>query len=215
MNTPIYLDIHTHSADTLSETKAIRCLMTHESIAPNQIPNSFCSVGIHPWFISEDNYESLIEISELWSAADNVVAIGESGLDKKRGADMTIQKNVFIHQIALSEKLRKPLIVHCVKAWDELFAIHTQYKPTMRWIIHGFMGSVELARQLLNRGFGISLWYSFALSKRSIDVIKIIPKGSLYLETDSSNADIRTIYSEVARNLSIDIDTMSSRIGTI
>lgn len=56
----------------------------------------------------------------------------------------------------LSETLRKPLILHIVKSFPEIIALRKQWKPTQPWIIHGFRGKPQLARELLAHGFHLS-----------------------------------------------------------
>jgi TatD DNase family protein len=69
---------------------------------------------------------------------ENCFALGECGLDKITASDFELQKVVFKKQIQLSEKHQKPLIIHCVKAHQELIEIKKELKPKQVWIFHGF-----------------------------------------------------------------------------
>mgnify|MGYP000011099964 CR=1 FL=1 len=115
------------------------------------LPCQTYSVGIHPWHA--DLADMFGEVERL-AACPAVVAIGETGLDKRRGPSPDIQIPLFRRHIELAEAVGKPLIVHCVGAWQELLALP---RPRVMTIIHGFRGKPELARQLTAAGFFLSL----------------------------------------------------------
>lgn len=157
------------------------------------------SCGIHPWFT--DNADGQFSrLKELVNEQDNIVAIGEIGLDKLKGADMNTQTKIFRRQAEFAEEMSKPLIIHCVKAWAELIAVKQELKPRQRWIIHGFRGGKDLAQQLLCHGFQ----FSFGQNINS-EAIKSIPQSSIFLETDDSPSSIYTIYSQAAKVLGLNI----------
>jgi len=164
------------------------------------------SCGVHPWY-SEDAEPQLKFLREI-AGDSRIVAIGEAGLDKLKGPDLSVQKNVFEQQIQLSEQLQKPLIIHCVKAWDELLQIHKKYAPKQPWVIHGYRGKPEQARQLLSHGFYISLGEKF-----NSDTLREIPVDRLFCETDTSDVDIEDVYIEVASILEIPVEVLASHIA--
>ena len=115
-------------------------------------------------------------------AADpRVVAVGEAGLDAVRGGDAAIQEDVFVRQALLAEKVEKPLVVHCVRRYGRILELHKAISPRQLWIIHGFRGKPELARQLSAAGIGISL----ALPRPEIEAI--VPPSLLFHETDGKS----------------------------
>lgn len=125
---------------------------------------------------------------------------------------MVLQRQVFIEQASIAADLKKPLIIHCVKAWDELFNMHKLIPPSVPWMIHGFRGKKELASQLLSRGIYISLWFNFIIRPESSDLVRFIPRDRIFLETDGADIDIRDIYSKVANDLGIDISELKKII---
>lgn len=147
------------------------------------------SVGIHPWHASENRIELLDELA----TDPQVVAIGEAGFDTLRGPSADIQTKVFHHQTLLAERLGKPLIIHCVKAWDALLEQQRLLRPETPWIVHGFRGSPQLCRQLLRRGLKISLGYRFNPLTTAM-----IPEESLFIETDDAPVDISEVAARVA-----------------
>ncbi len=147
------------------------------------------SVGIHPWHASEGQIEHLDELAP----DPRVAAIGEAGFDTLRGPSAEIQTTAFRHQALLAERLGKPLIIHCVKAWDALLEQHRLLRPETPWVIHGFRGNPQQCRQLLNRGLKISLGYRFNPLTAAI-----IPPESLFIETDDAPVDISEVAALVA-----------------
>ena len=155
--------------------------------------NIYFSSGIHPWYIDvttfERNYNELCEIAKH----PKCVAIGEIGLDKINGVNLEIQKEAFEKQVLLAQEMNKPLIIHCVKAWDELINLYKKIKPKKSWIIHGFRGNSEQARQLVRLGFKLSFGDHF-----NEGVIRNIPKDSLFIETDTSKLSLLSNYHKIA-----------------
>jgi TatD DNase family protein len=183
------IDIHTH-LKTASPCEVI-CNLTPDEIDGRG--EGFFSVGIHPWHIDEGNLEEQwTKVVKAASCAD-VVALGETGLDKLCATPMELQQRVFERHIALSENVRKPLVIHLVKSVDELLACRRSLRPQMPWIIHGFRGGEVLAQQLVRHG----LWLSFG-EHYSEEALCAVPEEALFLETDESIVDIRSLYQRAA-----------------
>lgn len=135
-------------------------------------------------------------------------AIGECGLDKLRGASMDYQICWFKRQIELSEKVQKPLIIHCVKAWDELLLLHKQVNPRMPWIIHGFRGKPQLAKQLISK---TNIFLSFGVNFNTGSLL-ITPLSKLFIETDDIEYDLSALYYSVANERNIPLNELISQI---
>lgn len=143
-----------------------------------------------------------------------VVAIGETGLDKiTAGSPETFkrQQELFTQHIRLSEETGKPLIIHCVKAWDELLHIRKATHPAVPWIIHGFRGKELLATQLLDAG----LYLSFGSFYNPEALKAAWKRHHLLIETDDKQTNIREVYQQIASELKITVDLLSDEIGTI
>ena len=98
------------------------------------------SCGIHPWHIQDANAQ-LEELKSRLDTFNNIVAIGEAGLDKLHSPVSLLQQQEIFHQQALlAEEYEKPLIIHCVKAWEEIIREKKSLRPSVPWIIHGFRG---------------------------------------------------------------------------
>ena len=180
-----YPDIHTHRR----RGDAYPAILNTQEEATDET----ISVGIHPWNVDKDWKEKFHTIEEL-AKAQNVVAIGECGIDKVRSAAIPeIQEEAFRAHIALSERLQKPLIIHCVKAYDTIIALHKETKPRQAWIIHAFRGKPQQATQLTKAGLYLSLGEHF-----NEESARSIPADRLFVESDDSETPIENIYSSIA-----------------
>ena len=179
---------------------AINNLSPAEALADQS--ERFISVGLHPWYIEANREEHLRILGEV-AGKKRVVMIGETGLDKLCKTDFELQQTVFLRQIELAEEVQKPLIIHCVKAWPELIAIRKKVLPSVPWIIHGFRGKPELARQLLD----MDMYLSFG-EKFNAESLRITPLERLCTETDESKSSIEEIYRKIAELKEISVELL-------
>ena len=167
----------------------------------NSSINSFHSRGIHPWFVNKN-----IPLEKLESDLQHpkCIALGEIGLDKICSSEFELQRKLFIQQIELSEKYNLPVIIHCVRASNELIEIKKEIKPTQHWIWHGFNKASILQQTLENDiipSFGEAILKNEGLRNELVN----LESNQFLLETDTSTLSIKTIYKTVAeiRNQSI------------
>lgn len=175
-----FADIHSHDRDAALRGDTIVNIDPGE----NMLPGGTYSVGIHPWSTAAGP-PTLSQLKALVATARDprVVAIGEAGFDTVRGGDIAIQQMLFDFHSRLAARLHKPLIIHSVKAQDQLLAAARRLKPGPgQWIIHGFRGKPQQARQLLAHGLALSLGKNFNPA-----TLAIIPPDRLYHESDSSS----------------------------
>ena len=200
----VYYDIHTHHLPVHPEDAAIV-----NSLVPTFDVGTglFRSVGIHPWELTEHNAGQLLDYLKQQLRKKQFVAVGEAGLDKLAVASMELQLTVFKAQVRLSEEYGLPLIIHCVKAMDELLAVKKEFRPQQAWIWHGFRGKTEQAVQLLKKGFYLSLGIRY-----NEDSLRVIPLDRLFLETDDSETDICQVYERAARTLGISVIKLTEQI---
>jgi TatD DNase family protein len=127
--------------------------------------DNYHSRGIHPWYI-EVNYQKQLEYLEKDFMHAKCIALGEVGLDKLCNTDFDIQLKVFKSQIELSEKYKLPLIIHCVRASNELFQLKKEINPTQTWIWHGF-NKTNLLKQAIDNdiipSFGEAILHNLSL----------------------------------------------------
>jgi TatD DNase family protein len=147
------------------------------------------------------------------ASSEKVFAIGECGLDKIINVPLEEQKRIFVEQIKIAEQNKKPLIIHCVKAFDELIKIKNELQIKVPIVIHGFNNNGKIAQQLLKSGFYISL--GKALMQDDSNAQKLITQinpEKLFLETDDGNYSIKSIFDKASKLLNIDVEALKKQI---
>ncbi len=166
-------------------------------------PNLY-SFGIHPWKIDKDVNDVLAEMDTI-SRNRRCIAIGECGLDKAIDTDLELQQKIFCEQIQIANEVQKPLMIHCVKAFNELTACLKKMNNTVPVIIHGFNNNQNIANDLLKHGYLLS--FGKALmddDSNASEVIKHVGRKNFFLETDDSKVSIRDIYKRASEILGIE-----------
>ncbi|MGY8908897.1 MAG: TatD family hydrolase [Flavobacteriales bacterium] len=202
-----FFDAHTHTIS--SDENVFSIVNTYPNSA--NFTNAF-SVGIHPWFINIENLDNELLIVEQKLQEKNCFALGECGLDKITKTDFELQKTVFKNQILLSEKHKKPLIIHCVKAFQEIIEIKNMIKPTQIWVLHGFNKNLHVAESLLKNGFILSFGAAIINNKKLQDVVLNISFENILLETDDSEVTIQEIYQKIASIKNIQVKELQQKI---
>lgn len=154
------MDFHTHDPNT-PPGAGIVCLPQEVLLCPDAfvpVAGGLYAAGIHPWWTAQADFDAERHLAALrrLAAHPQVVQIGECGIDLLRGAEVEVQRALFVRQVSISEECAKPMTLHCVRAFDQLLALKKQLRPLQRWTIHGFRGKPVLARQLLGAGFDLS-----------------------------------------------------------
>ena len=202
-NTP-YIDIHTHGqhprADDIWQ---VRNMLYQDATGDldTSLPYTF---GLHPWHSLHQHLNK--DLFEQLASRSHFVGIGEIGLDISKGANMERQIQLFLDQAQLAEAHQKPVVIHCLKSWDELITLRGIAQPKVPWILHGFRGKPKLAEQMLKHGFYLSFGASLLLANSpSRDSYRMTPINQMFLETDESVESIREIYQTAAiiRKLSL------------
>lgn len=207
-----YIDIHNHGATPATGIFTVETLMAHEEREPQNIKAITYTFGIHPWHLDKKNHDQLIARVKEIAGNPDVAAIGEAGFDKIKGPSSELQQKTFEEQVVIAEELRKPVVIHCVRAWDELLKVHKKLKPKMPWLVHGFRGKPDLAQQLVSKGMYLSFWFDFVMRPESVPLLKSVPKERIFLETDGADIDIRDIYNKVSGALGIEIDLLKDQV---
>lgn len=192
-------DIHTH------DISARNALISVNPAEFDPQPGAFYSVGIHPWRLSASDED--MKLLESIASREDVLMIGECGIDKVRGVELSEQIKVLRKHVELSEAFGKPLILHCVKASNELVALRKEIRATQPWVVHGFRGNANVARQLLAAGMFLSFGEHF-----NADALKVVPPGRLLVETDESAMKIDEIAKRVAETRGVPCEELESDV---
>jgi TatD DNase family protein len=159
--------------------------------------STFHSLGVHPWKAHLIN-SAFLENKVLHRLTDKTLAIGEIGLDRIKGPNLDLQIDVFIQQIDISEREKLPVIIHCVKAWNELAMIKRKLEPEQIWIFHGF-AKANLMEEVLREKMIISIGGDIFTNLKLQKIIPNIPNDCLLLETDDRAIPIEKVYEKVAQ----------------
>lgn len=145
-------DIHTHNTDTRRDA------LINIEAAPGIVipPQGLYSVGVHPWNAGAPDIDARLQLVDTLACDERVLAIGEAGIDRLRGPATEVQLPVFERQALIARDRDMPLIIHCVRAIDDIIALKKKLRPASPWIIHAFRGGPGQARQLLSLGFMLS-----------------------------------------------------------
>lgn len=183
------LDCHTHK-----HAPAPQAIISTSPIGFKPQGTQLWSTGLHPWDLPLYCADNLRIKDEIWvelvaaAASPFVAAVGECGIDLVNGGILATQMLAFRRQALLAERLRKPLIIHAVKAHDIVTGMKKDLNPEMPWIIHGFRNRPTIAEIYLNAG----CWLSFG-EKFSPEALDITPTDRLLAETDESDMPIESI----------------------
>lgn len=144
------------------------------------------SCGVHPLH-QEDacSYDELLTMA----SQDDVVAIGETGLDYFYSAETKeVQLQSFVDHIKVANKLNKPLIIHTRDARKDTIELLQKYKERhIRGVLHCFTESLDMAQAAIDLGLYISISgiVTFNSASELREVVKAIPLDKLLIETDS------------------------------
>jgi len=203
-----YINLHTHLFTDKHDILEI----------VNQYPREFdagiphYSIGIHPWYLDADYLEQDLAIIESKLPFENCLAIGECGLDKRIAIPLPLQTEVFEKQLLLAQQYSKPVIIHCVAAYQELIAIKNQLKITVPMIVHGFSKNEIIAKQLVDAGFYLSFGKYLLRNPELETVFKAIPNDRFFLETDTMEDGIREVYTVAAKFKNLEKEALQQQI---
>ncbi len=175
------VDIHTHNTQTHSQTIE--------------------TMGVHPWHALNG------DIAEVEAKATQVNAIGEIGLDFACDAPRERQIATFRAQLDIAERVQKPVVLHCVRAFEEVIKILSEYRlPAV--IFHGFIGSANQAQRAVAEGYYLSFGERTFRSPKTIEAMRSTPLTHLFVESDESGTPIEEIYNKIAELRGVTADEL-------
>lgn len=195
-------NIHTHKSTNQENVLEI----------VNQYPNEFdvnvpyFSIGIHPWYIDADRVDEYLQLIDEKLQTKNCLALGECGLDKRIETPLEIQTEVFEKQLHLAIKHQKPVVLHCVSAYQEVIEIKKRLKIEVPMIIHGFSKNWQVAKSLLDNGFYLSFGKYLLRNPELSTVFEQVPNNRFFLETDTIEEGINDVYIKAASIKNIDVE---------
>lgn len=205
-----FIDIHTHQKAADSNQIAIINTMLHEAESENLMS---VSAGWHPWHLAGGQSDEMLTRLDLKAQSHKVLAIGECGIDRTIDYPTEKQVGIFTFHIDIGEKYRKPVIVHCVKAYSDLLHVLKNRKPKVPLILHGYNGNLQQTQQLLKYNVFFSFGeHLFKPRRQTIQVINEIPMKRIFLESDESAISIEKIYLRAAEILACSMSALKKQI---
>ncbi|HOP03374.1 MAG TPA: TatD family hydrolase [Tenuifilaceae bacterium] len=205
-----FIDFHTHTKKTNTDSLSVCSLRVNE-IDRIEGAGPF-TIGIHPWDSTNSNLDfQLKKLKELVHHS-RVLAVGEIGLDRLRGAPLDTQIELFKKQAEIAEDLKKPVVIHCVRSFSEIQQLRKQLKPQMHWAVHNFMGNPQIAKSLVQQGFYISFCIALAKSEKLCEALKSIPLDRVFFETDDFIENVSDVYVAASNCLSIPVEKLKVQI---
>ena len=204
-----FFNLHTHNSTPKPGVVAL----------VNQYPLEFeasiplSSVGIHPWHMKEDTVMHGLALLEQYIALPQVAAVGECGLDKRIAVPFDLQIRVFEAQLHVAQQIQKPVIIHCVAAFQELIHCISTQGITVPIIIHGFSKNAQLAQQLLQEGYYLSFGKYLFQQPELAEVLANVPQDRFFLETDAMDRSIQEVYTKAAECKKMSLDELKSTLN--
>ncbi len=203
----MFINTHTHA-----QLYDAKIELVNLSIHAQEKPNHY-SYGLHPWYIEKTTIDHDLELLKMVVHEKRCLAIGECGLDKLSRVDFNLQQDVFIEQIKIANQVNKPLIIHCVKAFNELINCLNHHDNKVDVIVHGFNNNENIARIMVNEGF----YFSFGKALLGYDsnaskAIKNVGRKNFFLETDDADISIKYIYKKAAELLGIEEEFVKQQL---
>lgn len=179
-----------------------------------EYPFVYAAVGIHPDEVGSLNEETFAQMKELFKE-EKVVAVGEIGLDYYWDTSTKATQEIMLRaQLELALELDLPVIIHDREAHGDSLRIVCDY-PGLRGVFHCFSGSVEMAHELLRRGWylGFDGPITYKNAVKALDVIAACPADRMLLETDSPY--LAPVPNRGKRNDSRNLPYIAARIAEI
>lgn len=200
-----FIDVHTHSQSPENES------ITTYSIGRDQSPlaeGGRVSAGIHPWDAERVGLNDALTF--LKSAP--IAAVGEIGLDFSKPVSRAKQMEVFEAQLRVAEQRELPVVIHCVKAYNEV--LNTLKGYSLKAVIfHGYIGSPQQTANIVDRGYYVSLGETSLESEKTLDALRATPLERLFAETDTGEVPIEEIYARIAKLKHIDLQILADAIN--
>ncbi|AGR42557.1 TatD family hydrolase [Spiroplasma diminutum] len=155
-------------------------------------PNVYAAVGIHPNDVTKFTKGDLEEI-DVMANSDNVVAIGEVGLDYYYSDEhKEIQKEFFIEQIKIAQKNDLAVMMHLrdkdgsESAYLDALEILDNLN-VKRAIVHCYTRGIELAKKFVKRGYLISIpgVVTFKNATSLQETVEKLSLNEIIVETDA------------------------------
>jgi TatD DNase family protein len=208
-----FIDIHSHRKSCRNFVFIIRNVFAEDMDNDLLSRQDTYSLGLHPWHIQYGNTESLMRRVEQFAKYPKVLALGESGLDKKIDTSFDEQLKIFEQHIDISEKVKKPLIIHQVKSMNEILQVRKEKSAQIPWIFHGYSGNYETAKKIFDAGCYISIGHMLMnKNSRIFKEFAQFPMDKVFFETDDKSFTVIELYQLAADFMDCYVEKIKEQI---
>ena len=194
-----YIDFHTH------QRVGVGCEVLNVDALDAAAVERACeagfpfSIGVHPWRAdaTEEQLHDAYARIERCAQAGGFVAIGECGLDWVSNVAREAQIAVFEQQLELAARLSVPMVLHCVRAFEEVMCA-LKKSGAKQAVFHSFIGSVQQTERVVREGYLCSFSPRSLASARTCEAIRSIAPSAVLVESDESTEPIEVVYERVA-----------------
>ncbi len=179
------------------------------SYASKQNKNIFPCFGIHPWHIHTVSKNWDKKLCNLLQSTPNAM-IGECGIDKTRPL-LDSQIKLFSQHIQIASKYNRPLHIHCVHAWNEIFHMIKNKSDIPAIILHGFNGNTNIVNQfakIKNVYFSYGPSILNCESNKILDSLRATPINRILIESDTTIIDsakiLINVFNKITKHIEID-----------
>jgi len=163
------------SEDLLSSKKTIDLSKKTDLIFP--------FVGIHPGK-ADEKLEPMLEL--INQNIGSIAGIGEIGLDStyvSSELEFQRQEQLFRGQLAIAEKIQKPISIHSRKTLDKIYEIIPSYSLS-GMVLHWFDGSKQQLSKAMDLGFFVSFGPLLVYAKDKQVLLSKTEINRILVETD-------------------------------
>lgn len=201
-----FINIHTHKKPNGPNETIIRNAYLHRTTEHLANLPYGVSIGLHPWYLKSLSVNECADLLTDLASTNNVLAIGEIGIDRSIDIPIHTQLTYFEVQWNIARALQKPVIIHAVKSYSDL--IPFLKKSKVPFIFHQFQGNEQQAKELLKYNVYLSFGKQLFLNKYTLP-FEQIPMEHIFLETDtSSEYTIEQVYAKAANLKGLEIDEL-------
>jgi TatD DNase family protein len=207
------LNFHAHQQVPAENEIVIQSLFLQNDLITTHSDRIFFTAGLHPWHADQLSESKIINRLEELIQNESIIAIGETGLDKLKGPDWKTQKKIFQIHIEIANKYNLPLIVHSVKAHNEVLKLKIDLGSKVPWVIHHFNGSKQIALDFIYHGFYLSVSHHINNNNLKLSgYLSELPINKIFLETDDFDIDIKDLYRTAAQKFNISIEKLKKQL---
>lgn len=204
----MFINAHTHHCSNQADVLDLINYFPTDTIEPT----AYFSVGLHPWSIHTVTLQTDLERLENLLQHPSCLALGEIGLDKVSKIDFSLQKEVFIQQLHLNKKYNKPVIIHCVRAFQEILSIRKTEQITQPFLFHGYSKNHQLLKQIHDAGCYVSFGKNLCDNQNLQAIFANLKNEVFFLENDNSTISIKDIYQCASQLQEIPLEELKQQI---